>query len=211
MAEPIENADPVKSPPSKKADNATVAQRVEEVLRIRLDGAEYHDILQYAAEKGWGINERQIRTYIQRADDLLVERQECSRKRTIARHVAQRQALYARCVNAADFRTALAILADLAKLRGIYPDQEMKELRQLAAAQGLRLEDLERRLRLAGLPAQDTPHNGQNPLTLEEARKIARDAAVEALATVKTDHVLVEPPLDDIIPTPDNAEGLPTD
>ncbi len=37
-----------------KSDAAEVAKRVEEVLRIRLDGAQFHDIVQYAAEKGWG-------------------------------------------------------------------------------------------------------------------------------------------------------------
>src|SRR5688500_8500806 len=109
-----------KAKTSPKADNAEVLRRVEEVLRIRLDGAQFHDIVQYAAEKGWGLKDRQIRTYIRRADALLVERQDTSRKRVIARHLAQRQALYARAVNAADYRTALAILADEAKLRGLY-------------------------------------------------------------------------------------------
>src|SRR3954470_24687399 len=93
-----------------KATNAEIALRVEEVLRIRLDGAQYHDILQYAAEKGWGLRERQIREYMARDDDLLVERRERSRKRVIALHVARRESLIARAVNAGDYRTALAIL-----------------------------------------------------------------------------------------------------
>ena len=38
-----------------KSDAAEVAKRVEEVLRIRLDGAQFHDVVQYASEKGWGI------------------------------------------------------------------------------------------------------------------------------------------------------------
>src|SRR5687767_8634471 len=91
---------------SPKSDTAEVSRRVEEVLRIRLDGAQYHDILQHAAENGWGVNERQLRTYMSRADDLLVERQDKSRKKVIARHLAQRQALFARALNAADYRTA---------------------------------------------------------------------------------------------------------
>src|SRR5688572_16952038 len=96
----------------KKSENAEVARRVEEVFRIRLDGAQFHDILQYASEKGWNVTERQVRTYIQRADELMVERLEKNRKRVMARHLAQRQALFARAVNAADLRTALAVLAD---------------------------------------------------------------------------------------------------
>ena len=103
-----------------KSDTATVALRVEEVLLIRLDGAQFHDVVQYAAEKRWGIHERQIREYISRADDLLVERLEADRRRLIALHVARRESLYARAVNGADYRTALAVLSDLDKLRGLY-------------------------------------------------------------------------------------------
>src|SRR5215211_718341 len=104
-----------------KSDNAEVSRRVEEVLRIRLDGAQFHDIVQYAAEKEWELKERQIRQYMSHADDLLVERQEKKRKRLVAMHLARREALYARSVNAADYRTALAILSDTAKLQGLYP------------------------------------------------------------------------------------------
>src|SRR5688572_4876680 len=105
-------------PAKKKADTAEAARRVDEVLRIRLDGAQFHDVVQYAAEKGWGLQERQIRTYIRRADELLVERQEKNRRRLIARHIAQRETLFARAVNAADLRTALAIADSVAKLQG---------------------------------------------------------------------------------------------
>ena len=59
-----------------KADTAEVPKRVEEVLRIRLDGAQFHDIVQYAAEKGLGRQDRQVRRTSSRADDLLVERQD---------------------------------------------------------------------------------------------------------------------------------------
>ena len=36
-----------------KATNAVILQRVEEVLVIRLDGAQMHDIRRYASENGW--------------------------------------------------------------------------------------------------------------------------------------------------------------
>jgi hypothetical protein len=112
-----------KSPnkPVKKSTNAVVAARVDEIFAIRLDGAQFHDIVQYAAEKGWNVEDRQLRTYISRADDLLVERQEKSRRRVMARHRAQRRALYARAINAADYRTALAVLSDEARLLNLYP------------------------------------------------------------------------------------------
>lgn len=131
----------------KKSEEATVALRVGEVLRIRLDGAQYHDVVQYAAVQTppWDLKERQIREYIRRADNLLVERQDRNRRRVVARQLAQRQALFARAVNAADYRTALAIIDSEAKLRGLYPEKDLKELVKLAAAQGQRIEELERR------------------------------------------------------------------
>ncbi|MCE9560420.1 MAG: hypothetical protein K8U57_00035 [Planctomycetes bacterium] len=160
MAEPSDTPESGKPKRKRKAEAAAVALRIEEVLRIRLDGAEYHDVVQYAAEKGWDLKERQVREYIGRADDLLVERQEPKRRRVIARHLAQRQSLFARCINAADFRTALAVLADLAKLKGLYATgNDVKELVKLATAQGMRIEELERRLHAAGLssPPAESP------------------------------------------------------
>ncbi len=144
----------------RKAEVAEVALRVEEVLVIRLDGAQYHDVVQYAAEKKWALQERQLREYMRRADALLVERQDKNRKQVIARHLAQRQALFARCVNAADYRTALSILDSDAKLRGLYPEKDVRELVKLATAQGARIEELERRLRDAHLTGTSPPPTG---------------------------------------------------
>jgi hypothetical protein len=141
----------------KKSDRATVSQRIEEVLRIRLDGAQFHDIVQYASEQKWNVSERQLWNYITRADELLVERQDKNRKKVVARHLAQRQSLYARAVNAGDYRTALAILADETKLRGLYPEKELRELVKLAAAQGGRIEELERRIHAVGLTSPTPP------------------------------------------------------
>jgi hypothetical protein len=140
---------PKPDPARRKAEAAEIAARVDEVFRIRLDGAQFHDVVEYAREKGWDVKERQLRKYIARADELLVERRDKNRKQVIARHLAQRQALYARALNAADYRTALAILDSDAKLRGLFPEKELKELVKLAAAQGQRIEELERRLKHA--------------------------------------------------------------
>ena len=91
------------------------------MLRIRLDGAEFHDVVQYASEKAWNVGERQLWNYIAASDKLLAARREKDRDRLLARHVAQRRALYARSVNAADYRTALAVAKDEAELEGLYP------------------------------------------------------------------------------------------
>jgi hypothetical protein len=119
-----------------KASKAVVAQRVEEVLRIRLDGAAFWDVLQYIAEKQqageapWTIPEggkpiagRTVWWYIHKADHLLAEtfRKEAGRKNLFRRHLAQRRALFAKATLAGDHRAALAALRDEAELLGLYP------------------------------------------------------------------------------------------
>ncbi|MBA4192594.1 MAG: hypothetical protein C0467_31890 [Planctomycetaceae bacterium] len=126
-----------------KASRLEVAERVEEILKIRLDGAQFHDCVTFAKEKGWNVSERQVGRYISSADELLVERLEKKRKPVIARHIAQRQALFARAVNAADLRTALAILDSECKLRGLFPEAGVKDLLKLLASQEERLRKME--------------------------------------------------------------------
>lgn len=150
------------TPKKRKADTAEALLRVEAVLRIRLDGAQFHDVVQFASENGWGdLTERQIRNYIRRADDLLVERQEKKRKRIIARRLSQREALFARAVNAADYRTALAILSDMDKLQGHYmSDRDIRDVLKLASVQEERIRELEKRLDAAARGQDSTSPSG---------------------------------------------------
>ena len=145
-----------------KGSKAQVAARLEEVIRIRLDGAQHHDICQYASEKGWGLSDRQVRRYTSQADKLLAERREKNRKLTVALSLARREALYARAVNAGDYRTALAILTDKDKLQGFYPaDKEIRELARLTAQQEKRVRELEAKIDSGQRDSATTPTNGQ--------------------------------------------------
>ena len=119
-----------KKPATKKVPKITqeeMARRVEQVLRIRLLGAQFHDIRQYASEtdeetgRPWNVCDRQLRRYIDATDDLLVANAEKDRDKIIARHLAQRQALYARAMEAGDLKAALAVMKDECDLRGLYP------------------------------------------------------------------------------------------
>jgi hypothetical protein len=152
-------------PKAKKSDQATVAQRVEEVLQLRLEGRLFHEIVRYGSAKGWGVSERQIQKYIKKSDDLLVERLDKKRKPLLARHIAQRQSLYALALsvaaNSSDCRAALAILDSEAKLRGLFPDtKEVKDLVKLAQSLGMKVEELERRL---ATNAARTPESESQP------------------------------------------------
>ena len=104
-----------------KSTQATVRQRVEEVLTIRLLGAEFTDIRQHASGQGWDVSDRQLWRYVAQGDKLLAQTLEKDREKLFNRHVAQRRALYARAMSVSDFRTALAALKDEGHLLGLYP------------------------------------------------------------------------------------------
>src|SRR5262245_5408513 len=112
-----------------KASKATVQARVEDILRVLLDGAQPWDVRQYVSEKEtageepWKLaegqrplSERQLRRYVVRAEKLLAESCRTSRKKLLRRHLAQRRALFARAVNQGDVRAALAVADSEAKL-----------------------------------------------------------------------------------------------
>src|SRR5438094_8985432 len=117
-----------------KATRATIRQRVEELLAIKLDGAEFWDIRQYVSEKQaageppWAIPEggrplcdRTLWRYLAQADRLIAESCSEGRKKLLRRHLAQRRSLYAKAVSAGDVRAALAGLRDEAELLALYP------------------------------------------------------------------------------------------
>jgi hypothetical protein len=121
-----------------KADKAQALRRVDDILRIRLDGAQWWDVRDFVREKegesgsAWclaegeaPLSDGQIRRYQQRADKLLYESHERSRRKLFRRHLAQRRNLYARAVTTGDVRTALACLDSEAELLGLFPPKKV--------------------------------------------------------------------------------------
>ena len=104
-----------------KSSKTTVQQRVEEVLGLRLLGAEWVDIRRHASEAEWQIGDRQLQRYIAAGDAILADTLERDREKLLNRHVAQRRALYARAVAVSDHSTARQILRDEAELLNLYP------------------------------------------------------------------------------------------
>ena len=117
-----------------KSTKATVAQRVEEVLTLRLAGAAFVEIRQNASEKGWGVGDRQLQHYIQASDELLAASLAPDRKKNLALHLAQRRLLYNRVLETGDYRTALAVLRDSAQLQDLYPSGKREPLDALLNA-----------------------------------------------------------------------------
>ena len=115
---------------SGKSTKLVVRQRVEEIFRLRLGGAEFHDIREYAdatkdpegkPRQPWGVSDTQLRRYIAKADALCKERFDAHAPHLLNRHLLQRRQLYAHAMGAGDFATALRVLQDEARLEGLYP------------------------------------------------------------------------------------------
>jgi hypothetical protein len=118
----------------KHADRTQTRRRVDDLLRIILDGAAWWDVCQFVREQekeagsAWFLAEgenplsaSQIRRYHRQADRLIQTSCERSRRRLFRNHLAKCRHLYAKAVLSGDYRTALAALRDEAELRGMYP------------------------------------------------------------------------------------------
>jgi hypothetical protein len=104
-----------------KATKAEVRKRVSEVLKLRLGGAEFHDIREYAAAQGWDVSDSQLWRYIKAADALCEKYFDAKAGHLLARHLLQRRQLFAHAMAAGDFATALRVAQDEARLEGLYP------------------------------------------------------------------------------------------
>ena len=119
-----------------KATKATIRARIEAVAQLILDGALPYQVRQWVSEReaageppwtipegGKPLSERQIARYAAQADALNAEEFRTKRTRMLRRHLAKRRALFARCVNSGDWRTALASLDSEARLMGLFPKE----------------------------------------------------------------------------------------
>jgi hypothetical protein len=109
-----------------RANDATIAARVEEVLHLRLNGALLYDLKAHAVEKQWNVSERQLRRYCEAADVILAEAIDNDRDKLLRRHIAQRHGLFARALSDGDYRTALAVLKDEGELLSLYPAKRLE-------------------------------------------------------------------------------------
>ena len=118
-----------------KATKAEIAKRVEAVFELRLGGAGFADIRQYASVptdregkklEPWDVSDRQLWRYIDDANKLCIERCDARAEHFLARHLLRLERLYAHCLEIGDYRGALAVLRDEAELKGLYAPRKME-------------------------------------------------------------------------------------
>jgi hypothetical protein len=122
-----------------RVSEALTERRVGELLRIRLDGAEWWDICEFVREKeqeagsAWHLadgesplSHSQIRRLLAKADAEVQASHVRSRRKLVRSHLAQRRNMYAKAMLAGDIRTALACKKDEAEMLGLYPPKRIK-------------------------------------------------------------------------------------
>lgn len=142
-----------------RCSDLQLEQRIDQLLRIVLDGAVDHDIREYVREMTsstkpedtavWGnqpLTYSQIRRYMVQ---VIAKRNEIANlyqphQEALAENIAIRRSLFAKALQQGDTRTALACINSEADFRGINPTQQ-----KLDALQAM-IEALEERLKHAG-------------------------------------------------------------
>jgi hypothetical protein len=86
-----------------------VAERVEAIARLCLEGKGYREIAEFCGKNGWPTCPSQVYVYIRRADALIARHVETNRNSLFGQRIARRNALWARAVEKGDLATALKV------------------------------------------------------------------------------------------------------
>lgn len=137
-----------KKRPHHRASKAELETRINAILDLRLKGYSVGNVMQFTAAQAWGgepgkgLQERQVREYCRRADELIRDRLQKKRRLSMGLHQSRREFLYRELVAANDHRGALAVLDSAAKLDGLFI--EFGDLAKLREEKKLLLAEIEK-------------------------------------------------------------------
>ena len=114
---------------AKKSTKVETDRRIDEVANLLVAGQTRPRIMQYNTENGWGLADRQIDTYIQRAKELLTDEAEDTKKyrqaeftKAIRRHTT----IFIKCMQIHDYGRAHQAQCEINKLLALYEQQIVK-------------------------------------------------------------------------------------
>jgi hypothetical protein len=126
-------------PLSPKSTNVIVQQRVNEIFEMLIQGASRQVILQYAnserpadpargilEKKSWGLTDRAIDNYIQKANEQFREASNLKADREIGRAITRYNAIYQKSMAAKNYQAALAAQKAIADLLGLNAPARLK-------------------------------------------------------------------------------------
>jgi hypothetical protein len=114
--------------PRKRATKAETTRRVNEVYKLLASAARVEDIVAFAEKKAWGVNKRQLETYMKRAREQMAKDGEADRKEQIDIADAQLAAIQAKATSIGDHNNAIKARMARNKLRGLDAPTKLESL-----------------------------------------------------------------------------------
>lgn len=111
---------------SSREDQLTTAElaiRVDDIFGLLLTGARTTYIYEWVRtqREEWGVSTRTVDRYIRKAKKLLLAKAESDREEELGRHKARLEDLYFSSCRTGDYRGALLVTQERAKLADLYP------------------------------------------------------------------------------------------
>lgn len=103
----------------RRATQAEVEYRVNQVYLLIMSGADAREIYKYA-EAQWQISTRQADNYIRKAKDQFEDLADTVRKQELGKALARLNDLYKRNLKINDFKAALAVQKEIDTLLGLH-------------------------------------------------------------------------------------------
>jgi inorganic triphosphatase YgiF len=104
----------------KRIGKAAMAVRITEVVRLLSMGLRPSEILQYISEKTtWGISERQVENYIQKANEEIKQSSKFDRDQEIGKSIQRLEYLYKSNLVIQDYKAALSTLKAKIEMLGL--------------------------------------------------------------------------------------------
>ena len=101
-----------------KSTNATINARIHEIVELLSQGAARWRVLRYATEQGWGVSERTMDTYIQRATKLIAAQYEQERENFVAVQLASLDDLADKATKDRQYSAAVGARATILRVVG---------------------------------------------------------------------------------------------
>ncbi len=139
-----------------KSSSAIVDTRVNQIYNLILSGANRGDIIQFATDKEWGVTDRAVDLYIQRAREEMAAHAKDYREANQLHDIAinRLNSLYAKSLKIQDYKTALAVQKEMHALFGLYPPTRQ----EITGANGKPLEQ-----RLVFVWGDEDDNSGHSP------------------------------------------------
>lgn len=103
------------------ATHIEVRERVNKIFNLIVQGGfEFCQVRTLAEEEGWGVTDRQLYNYIDKADDKFEELANIHREKEFGRAISNLNLLFKEAFKESDYRTCLAVIKERNKLLGMY-------------------------------------------------------------------------------------------